>query len=178
MTKQEKIAFVDELAEDFKSYPNFYIADAGGLTVAEMSELRRLCFEKDIKIKVIKNTLIRKALEKLEGDYSELFDSLKQQSSVFFTTSETPNVPAKIIKQFREGNEKPVLKAACIETAVFLGDDSLESLTKLKSKTELIGEVIGLLQSPAKNLISALSSGGGTLAGLLKTLSEREESGS
>ncbi|MEL6193693.1 MAG: 50S ribosomal protein L10 [Bacteroidota bacterium] len=178
MTKQEKIAFVDELTEDFKTFPNFYITDAGGLTVAEMHELRKLCFEKNIKLKVIKNTLIRKALEKLDGDYSELFDSLKQQSSVFFTTAETPNVPAKIIKQFREGSERPLLKAACIETAVFLGDDNLESLTKLKSKAELIGEIIGLLQSPAKNVISALSSGGGKIAGILKTLSEKEESGS
>lgn len=174
MTKEQKIKLVQELTETFKTYPNFYITDMGGLTVEKVGKLRRLCFEKDIKVQVVKNTLIRKALENLEGDFSEVYDSLKQQSSIFFTTSEAPSAPAKVIEEFRKSEEKPVLKAAVIETAVFTGDDQLKALTSLKSKAELIGEVVGLLQSPAKNVISALQSGGGKLAGILKTLSERE----
>jgi large subunit ribosomal protein L10 len=175
MTKENKIQFVQELAEKFRTYPNFYITDTGGLTVAEVNELRGLCYEADIPLQVIKNTLIRKALESLDDDYSEVFDSLKGPSSVFFATSETPNVPAKLINKFKKGREKPILKAAVIETAVFKGDDQLKVLADMKSKDELIGEIVGLLQSPAKNVISALKSGGGKLAGILKTLSEREE---
>ncbi len=166
---------VQELAEKFKTYPNFYIADAGGMTVAQVNELRRLCFKADISMTMVKNTLIRKALEQLEGDYSEVYGSLKRPSSVFFATEENPNLPAKVIKEFRKAGEKPVLKAAVIETAVFLGDDQLQVLIDLKSKAELVGEIVGLLQSPAKNVISALKSGGSKLAGILKTLSEKEE---
>lgn len=175
MTKEQKIQLVQELTETFKTYPNFYITDMGGLTVEKVNDLRRLCFEKEIKVQVIKNTLIRKALENLEGDYSEVFGSLKQPSSVFFTTAESPSTPAKVIEEFRKGgSEKPVLKAAVIDTSVFLGDDQLKALSNMKSKDELIGEIVGLLQSPAKNVISALKSSGGKIAGILKTLSERE----
>ncbi|WNJ16923.1 50S ribosomal protein L10 [Pontibacter sp. G13] len=175
MTKQEKIALVQELTEKFQEFPNFYIADAGGLTVAEMNELRQLCFESNVKLQVVKNTLIKKALDNLEGDYSEVYDVLNLPSSVFFVDAENPSVPAKLLKKFRESKDKPVLKAAVIETSVFKGDDQLKALADLKSKDELIGEIVGLLQSPAKNVISALTSGGGKLAGILKTLSEREE---
>jgi large subunit ribosomal protein L10 len=175
MTKEQKYQLVEELVEKFKTYPNFYITDAGGLSVAEVNNLRKECFDSNIPMTMIKNTLIRKALETLEGDYSEVFDALKQPSSVFFATSENPSVPAKLITKFRKKNEKPSLKAAVIDTAVFKGDSQLKVLVDLKSKDELIGEIIGLLQSPAKNVISALKSGGGKLAGILKTLSEREE---
>lgn len=174
MTKDEKQQLVEELTEKFKAYPNFYIADAGGMTVAQVNDLRRLCFKSDITMTMVKNTLIRKALEQLDGDYSEVYGSLKRPSSILFATEENPSVPAKVLKEFRKSGEKPSLKAAVIDTAVFVGDDQLKVLIDLKSKAQLIGEVIGLLQSPAKNVVSALKSGGGKLAGILKTLSERE----
>lgn len=175
MTKEQKIQLVQELTEQFKEYPNFYITDSGGMSVSEINELRGLCHKSDIKLQMIKNTLIRKALENLEGDYSEVYDSLKLTSSVFFATAENPSVPAKVLKEFRKSNEKPVLKAAVIDTSVFKGDDQIKALSELKSKDELVGEIVGLLQSPAKNVISALKSSGGTIAGILKTLSEKEE---
>lgn len=176
MTKEEKYAFVEELTEKFKEYPNFFITETGSLNAAEMYELRKLCFKNNVQLQMVKNTLIKKALEKLDGDYSEVYEILKQPSSIFFTDGENPNVPAKIIKEYRKksSTDFPVLKAAVIDTAIFRGNDQLETLTKLKSKSELIGEVVGLLQSPAKNVISALSSGGQTIAGLIKTLQERE----
>ncbi|MEL6676041.1 MAG: 50S ribosomal protein L10 [Bacteroidota bacterium] len=175
MTKEQKKQLVEELVEKFRNQPNFYIADAGGLTVSEMNELRGLCYKSDIELQMVKNTLIKKALEQLDEDYSEVYDVLKQPSSIFFTDAENPSVPAKVLKEFRKKFEKPVLKAAVIETAVFKGDDQIKVLADLKSKGELIGEIVGLLQSPAKNVISALKSGGGQIAGILKTLSEREE---
>ena len=177
MTKEEKFQYVDELVEKFHTYPNFYIMDAGGLSVADVNDLRRRCFESDVKMEVIKNTLIRKALEKLDDDYSDVYDHLKQQSSVFFVSAENPSVPAKVVNKYRKDTDKkkPHLKVAVIETAVFVGDEQLKTLSDLKSKDELIGEVIGLLQSPAKTVVSALQSGGGKLAGIIKTLSEREE---
>jgi large subunit ribosomal protein L10 len=175
MTKEQKIQLVQELTEQFKEYPNFYITDAGGMTVEEVNQLRGLCFKSDVKLRMVKNTLIRKALENLEGDYEEVYDILKQPSSIFFATAENPSVPAKVLREFRKKKEKPILKAAVIETSVFKGDDQIKALAELKSKDELVGEIVGLLQSPAKNVISALKSGGGTIAGLLKTLSEREE---
>ncbi|MEO0896037.1 MAG: 50S ribosomal protein L10 [Bacteroidota bacterium] len=177
MTKQEKFAYVEELAGKFKDYPNFFITNTGGMTAADMYQLRKLCFDNNVELKMIKNTLVKKALDSLEDDYDDVYDALSLPSSIFFADSENPNVPAKVIKQFRKENnsELPVLKAAVIETAVFKGDDQLEALTKLKSKTELIGEIVGLLQSPAKNVVSALKSGGSTIAGLIKTLQEREE---
>lgn len=175
MTKEQKIQLVQELTETFKEYPNFYITDAGGMSVAKMNELRGLCHKADIKLQMIKNTLIRKALENLDGDYSEVYDSLKLSSSVFFATAENPSIPAKVLKDFRKKNDKPVLKAAVIDTSVFKGDDQIKALAELKSKEELIGEIVGLLQSPAKNVVSALKSSGGKIAGILKTLSEKEE---
>lgn len=175
MTKEQKIQLVENLTEKFKEYPNFYITDAGGMTVAEVNELRQLCHDAGIQLQMVKNTLIRKSLESLGDSYEEVYELLKQPSSVFFTTAENPSGPAKIIQKFRKTNEKPKLKAACIETSIFKGDDQLKTLADLKSKDELVGEIIGLLQSPAKNVISALKSSGGKLAGILKTLSEREE---
>lgn len=174
MTKAEKIQLVENLTEQFKEYPNFYIADTVGMSVSEMNDLRGLCFEKGVKLQMIKNTLIRKALENLEGDYSGVFDSLKQTSSVFFVGADAPSAPAKILKEYRKSKEFPLLKAAVIETSVFTGDNQIEALSNLKSKDELIGDIIGLLQSPVKNVMGALQSGGNKLSGILKTLSERE----
>lgn len=175
MTKKQKIQLVQDLAQKFRETPNFYLTDTGGLSVAEVSELRQLCFDAGLEMTMVKNTLIKKALEQLDDDYSEVFDTLKQPTSIFFTTAEAASAPAKVIHEFRKKSEKPILKAAVIETAVYLGDDQIKALKDLKSKDELIGEIITLLQSPAKNLVSALNSGGATIAGLVKTLSEREQ---
>lgn len=175
MTREEKIKLVQDLADQLKETPSFYLADTAGLTVAEVNELRGLCFQSGLKMQVVKNTLIRKALEQLDGDFSEVYDALKQPTSIFFTPAEKPSEPAKVLDKFRKDREKPLLKAAVIETAVYLGDDQLKVLKDLKSKDELIGDIVALLQSPAKNVVSALKSGGSTIAGLIKTLSEREE---
>jgi large subunit ribosomal protein L10 len=171
MNKEEKQEVVLALAEQMKEYGNFYITDTSNLTVAKINLIRRKCFESDIKIQVTKNTLIRKAMEAIEGDFTEIYDVLKGSSSIMFSKSGT--APAKLIKDLRKRSDKPVLKAAYIDTAVFIGDDQLDALVNLKSKEQLIGEIIGLLQSPAKNVISALKSGGNTIAGLVKTLQER-----
>ncbi len=175
MTKEEKVKVVAELSEKFKANNNFYLADASGFTVAEVNDFRRLCFEKGVEFHVYKNTLIKKALDTLEGDFTPLDEALKGFSGIIFS-EEVANTPAKVIKEFRKkkGGEKPTLKAASIDADFFIGDENLKMLSELKSKPELIGEVIGLLQSPAKNVISALKSSGGTLAGLVKTLSEKE----
>lgn len=175
MTKAEKTAAIEALKETFAENDFFYVTDASELSVAQVNDFRRLCYEKGIKMQVIKNTLIKKALENApeEKNYAALFDVLKGPTAVLFT--ETANAPARVLKDFRESHEKPVLKAAYIESSVYTGDDQIEVLSKLKSKEELIGDVIGLLQSPAKNVISSLQSGGQTLSGLLKALSERQE---
>lgn len=173
MTKEEKQQVVAELSERLKETPNIYVANTDGLTVAEVNKLRKLCFDAGVTMQVVKNTLLKKALEDADGNYEELYPALKQQSSVFFV-GENLNVPAKIIKKFREGSELPVLKGAFVGEAVYLGDDSLKTLESIKSKDELVGEIITLLQSPAKNVISALKSGGSTIAGIIKTLSEKE----
>lgn len=174
MTKDQKHQVVSELVEKFKEFPSFYVLNAGGMSVAQVNDLRRKAFESNIPVKAAKNTLIRKALEQLDDNYDELYPLLKDSSTLLFATAENPSAPAKMLKEFRANREKPVLKVACIDTAVFAGDDQLEILTVLKSKSDLIGEIVGLLQSPAKNVVSALKSGGGKLAGILKTLSERE----
>jgi large subunit ribosomal protein L10 len=173
MKREDKQAIIDNLADIIKQYPNFYITDTAGLTVDNTTKLRRLCFNKGVKMRVAKNSLIRKAMEKVGNGYEGIYDALKGTSAILF--SDTGNVPAKIIKEFRKTSDKPLLKGAYIESAIFLGDNQLETLSKIKSKNELIGEVIGLLQSPARNVISALQSGGGKLAGIVKTLSERPQ---
>lgn len=175
MTREEKAQVIDELSQRISDVDFFYLVDASGLTVADINSFRGMCFEKGVEYKVYKNTLVKKALENQEGDFSALYEVLKGTTGVMFS-AEAGNLPAKIVKQYRkQGAEKPILKAASIDGDVFIGNDQLDALSKLKSKTELLGEIIGLLQSPAKNVVSALQSGGGTLAGLLKTLSEKEE---
>lgn len=177
MTREEKAVVIEDLVQKFSDNSHFYITDASGMSVADTNALRRLCFEKGIEYKVFKNTLIQKALERMEADYTPFNEAvLKGFSGIMFSV-ENANAPAKLIKEFRKKSgkkETPVLKGASIDTDLFIGDDTLETLSSLKSKVELIGEVIGLLQSPAKNVISGLQGAGGKLAGILKTLSERE----
>lgn len=173
MTREEKNQVFEELKAKFASNSIFYLTDSSTLTVESINKFRRKCFEKGIEFRVAKNTLIKKALEANGGDYAELYSSLHGPTAIMF--SSVANMPAKVLKDFRESSEKPVLKAAYIESAVFVGDNQLDSLCKLKSKEELIGEIVGLLQSPARNVISALQSGGSTIAGVVKTLSEKPE---
>jgi large subunit ribosomal protein L10 len=174
MNREEKHEVVSALQVKMQEFGNFYIADTSSLSVEKINGIRRKCFESGIEMQVAKNTLIRKAIEGLEGDASEIFSALKGQSALLFST--TGNAPAKLIKALRKGKgvDKPVLKAAYIDSSIYVGDDHLDALVNLKSREELIGDIIGLLQSPAKNVISALKSGGNTIAGLVKTLQERE----
>ena len=171
MKREEKQEIVKALAEQIKSYGNFYITDTADLTVAKVNGIRRKCFDKGIAIQVVKNTLIQKALIEAGVDSEELLGILKGSSTMLF--SETGSAPAKLIKELRKEGDKPVLKGAYIDAAIFIGDNQVDTLSKLKSKNELIGDIIGLLQSPAKNVVSALQSGGNTLAGVVKTLQER-----
>ena len=174
MTKQEKIEVIKELQEVLESTNVLYIADTDGLNAQQTSELRRACFKGEISMKVVKNTLLKKAMENVEDkDFSGVFESLKGNSTIF--TSERGNAPAKLIQNFRKKTEKPLLKPSLIYSELFVGDVQLDTLANLKSREELIGEIIGLLQSPIKNVVSALKSSGNTIAGLVKTLSEKEE---
>jgi large subunit ribosomal protein L10 len=174
MTREEKAQIIEELAKKFADHSHFYITDATGFTVAQVNNFRRLCFKSGVEYRVYKNTMIRKALERQEGtDFSPLFKSLHGFSGVIFS-KEAGNTPAKVIREFRKKLEgKPVLKAASIDSDLFIGDENLNMLADLKSKNELIGEVISILQSPAKNVISALQSGKHTVAGLVKALEAR-----
>lgn len=173
MRKEDKQQIVDDLTGLIRSYNGFYITDTSELTVSQINVIRRKAYQKGIKVQVAKNTLIRKAMEAVGTDYADLYDVLKGSSTLLF--SETANLPAKLIKELRKTGDKPVLKGAYVEESFFIGDNQLDQLAALKSKDELIGEVIGLLQSPAKNVVSALKSGGGKLAGIVQTLSERGE---
>jgi len=174
MKKEDKSLVIEQLKGKFAESNFFYITDASELTVEQVNKFRGLCYEKEVEMKVVKNTLVQKALEAVgtDGQYEELYGSLKGPTALMF--SNTANVPAKIIEEFRKSNEKPLVKAAYIDSSIFLGDESLKGLAAMKSKEELIGDVIALLQSPAKNVISALKSGGSTIAGLVKALEERE----
>ena len=176
LKRSEKTQVIDELREKINASPNLYITDASSLTVAKINELRGLCFKAGVEMKVVKNTLAIKAMEQdqEEKGYAPLYDALKGPTTILF--SEVGNVPAKILTEFRgPKGERPILKAAYIDSDIFIGDDQLAVLASLKSKEELIGDVISLLQSPAKNVISALKSGGSTIAGIVKTLQERAE---
>jgi len=172
MRREEKDVIIEDLAQRLNDAKHFYLTDISTLNAEETSNLRRKCFEKEISLLVVKNTLLRKAMEKSEGDFNDLYDVLKDSTSIMFC--ETGNVPAKLIKEFRKTMEKPVLKAAFVEESFYIGDEELETLSKIKSKEELLGDLATLLQSPAINLVSALASSGSKLAGALKTLSEKE----
>ncbi|AOW20192.1 50S ribosomal protein L10 [Urechidicola croceus] len=171
MTREEKSQVIDDLTTQLSEGNIIYLADISGLDALSTSNLRRACFKADIKLAVVKNTLLSKAMEKSDKDFGDLPETLKGNTSIMF--SETGNAPAKVIKEFRKGSDRPILKGAYVEEAIYVGDDQLDALVNIKSKEEVIGEIIGLLQSPAKNVISGLKSGGGKLAGILKTLSER-----
>jgi large subunit ribosomal protein L10 len=175
MTRNEKAAAIEQLKERFENNEYFYIADASTLTVEQTNKLRGLCFEKGISMQVVKNTLARKALETFpeENNYSAVFDALKGPTALMF--AEVANAPAKVIKEFRGEGERPILKAAYIASAVYTGDDQLDALAKLKSREEMISDVLTLLQSPMQNLLGALQSGGNNVANLLKALEERGE---
>ena len=171
MTREEKSQVIADLTERLGNSNVVYIADISGLDAEATSNLRRTCFKAGIELAVVKNTLLGKAMEASDNDYGDLATILSGNTSIMI--AENGNAPAKIIKEFRKKSDKPVLKGAFIHHAVFVGDNQLDALIALKSKEEMIGEVIGLLQSPAKNVVSALKSGGGIIAGLVKTLSER-----
>jgi len=173
MKKEEKGNIIDALADKFNQYKNVYLTDIASLNAQKTSELRRLLFKNDITLEVAKNTLVKKAIEKSGRDFGALVDTLKGNTAIMFC--EDMKAPAKAIKEFRKKDTIPALKGACIDQDVFIGDNQLEALITLKSKNDLIGEIIGLLQSPAQNVISALQSGGNTIAGVVKTLSERPE---
>jgi large subunit ribosomal protein L10 len=171
MRKEEKQEIVQALAEQIKSFGNFYIADTADLSVEKINGIRRKCFEQGIIMQVAKNTLIEKALIEAGVESEEIASVLKGASTIFF--SEVGNAPAKLIKQLRKEGDKPLLKGAYIQETAFVGDNQLDALVNLKSKNELIADVIAALQSPAKNVISALQSSGNTVSGLLKTLEQR-----
>ena len=171
MTKEQKVQEIQDLTDKLSSVKNLYLTDIAGLDAVQTSALRRACFNSNIKLSVVKNTLLEKAMEASDKDFGNLKEVLKGNTSLMF--SDVGNTPAKLIKNFRKKSEKPLLKGAYIEEAIYIGDDQIDVLESIKSKEELIGEVITLLQSPAKNVISALQSGRSNISGILKTLSER-----
>ena len=172
MKSSEKKVIIDNLQEQINSYNHFYLADISGLNAENTSNLRRLCFSQNVKLVVVKNTLFRKALETSNKNVEEIYDALKGNTSVMFT--ENANVPAKLIKDFSKKHKKPVLKAAYVEESVYMGENQLETLIAVKSKNELIADVIALLQSPMKTVVGQLQSGGNIIHGVLKTLGEKE----
>ncbi|MDF4204555.1 MULTISPECIES: 50S ribosomal protein L10 [Maribacter] len=171
MTREEKATVIKDLTTQLADSSTIYVADISGLDAGTTSDLRRACFKADIRLAVVKNTLLAKAMEASDKEFGELPEILKGNTSLMF--SEVANAPAKLIKNFRKKSDKPLLKGAFVEEAIYIGDENLDALVSIKSKEEMIGEIIGLLQSPAKNVISGLKSGGGKIAGILKTLSER-----
>jgi large subunit ribosomal protein L10 len=175
MTRAEKSATIEVLKEKISNSSFFYITDSSTLTVEQVNKLRRMCFEKGIEMTVVKNTLVKKALEAApqEKNYEPLYEALHGPTALMFT--EVANLPARLIKEFRGDKERPAVKAAYIDTAVYIGDDQLEALSSLKSRDELLGDLLGLLGAPAANLLGALQSGGSNIMGLLKALEERGE---
>lgn len=173
MKKEDKAIIINRIEETIKAYNCFYLVETAGLNAEKTSEFRRACFNADIKLVVVKNSLLHKALENLEGDYSELYPALKESTSLMCCN--VGNAPAKLLKDFvKKGDTLPLLKGAYVEETVYLGADQIDALAAIKSKNELIGDVVALLQSPAKNVVSALQSGAGKLHGILETLSKKE----
>jgi len=171
MTREEKLNVIEDLTAQLAENSTIYLADISGLNAVATSELRRACYKAGIKLAVVKNTLLSKAMEASDKEFGELPDVLKGNTSLMF--AEASNAPAKLIKNFRKKSDKPLLKGAFIAEEVYIGDDQLDTLVSIKSKEEVIGDIIGLLQSPAKNVISGLKASGGKIAGILKTLSEK-----
>ncbi len=173
MKKEDKALVIENIVDTLKEYSGFYLVETAGLNAEKTSELRRACFNAGIKLLVVKNTLLHKALEQLDGDFTELYPALKESTSLMCTN--VGNAPAKLLKDFvKKGDTLPALKAAYVEETVYFGADQLDALASIKSKNELIADVVALLQSPAKNVISALSSGGNKIHGILETLSKKE----
>jgi len=172
-TREQKAQLIDELTQKLSEYEVVYLVDILGLNAQITSDLRRACYGSDVKLQVVKNTMLQQAMDKSDKEFGELKETLTGNSALML--AHVGNQPAKIIKNFRKKSKKPVLKGAWIEESVYIGDDQIDTLINIKSKEELLGELIGLLQSPAKNVISALKSGGGKIAGILKTLSEKSE---
>ncbi len=173
MKKEDKGLIIAKIAETIKAYNGFYLVETAGLDAEKTAELRRACFKADIKLMVVKNKLLHKALEELDADYSEIYPALKESTSLMCTN--VGNAPAKLLKDFvKKGDKLPLLKGAYVEETVYLGADQLDALAAIKSKNELIADVVALLQSPAKNVVSALQSGANKLHGILETLSEKE----
>ena len=173
MNKKEKNQLIDVLNKMLEENKNFYLADISGLTAEQSSSLRRMCYKQNVSIQVVKNTLLKKAFDKNANNFDQLDDVLKGNTSLMF--SDSPKAPAKVITDFRKKSEKPILKAAHIEDEFYIGDNNLSILEKLKTKNELIADIIMLLQSPAKNVVSSLQSSSSILSGIVKTLSERKE---
>jgi large subunit ribosomal protein L10 len=173
MRREEKSTIVNSLAERLKEYNHFYLTDTAQLNAADTSDLRRKCFENNIKLVVVKNTLLKRALEKSGINFEELYPVLKGTTSIMFTNA--GNSPARLIREFRLKHDKPVLKGAYVQESIYLGDEMLDALVSIKTKEELIGDIILLLQSPAKNVISALQSGGNKIHGVLETLLKKEK---
>ena len=173
MRKEDKLVIIDSILAELQACPNFYLTDISDLNAEKTSQLRRQCFNSGVKMIVVKNALFHKAMQQMEKDYDSLYDVLKGSTAVMFC--ETGNAPAKLIKNFRKTNDRPILKGAYIEECCYVGDEMLDALCNIKSKNDLIADVIALLQSPMKNVISALQSGGHKLSGILETLSERPE---
>ncbi|MCR4660341.1 MAG: 50S ribosomal protein L10 [Bacteroidales bacterium] len=175
MRKEQKDQLIDSLCEEVKAYPHLYIADIGGLNSVQTSKLRRAAFRKEVKLEVVKNTLLIKAMEKSGRDYSELFQVIKGETAIML--SNINNAPAKLIKEYRANDKnatKPVLKGAYVEESFYIGAENLDALVNIKSKNELIADVVALLQSPIKNVMSQMQSAGNTITGVLKTLEEKK----
>lgn len=172
MKKETKNILIDNLKTIIEKYNHFYLADISGLNAQKTYELRKQCFEKDIELIVVKNTFFKKALEQIDNKYESLYNSLKNNTTVFFC--DKANVPGKLIKEFNKKSDKPLFKAAYVEESIFVGSEQLEALATLKSKEELVGDIILLLQSPMKTVIGQLQSGKNTIAGVVKTLQNRE----
>ena len=173
MKKEEKTQLIDSLAAQLKGASSFYLTDTSTLNAATTSRLRRTCFKRNVQLRVVKNTLLQKAMERTGKSFEEFYPVLIGPTSIMF--SEVANDPAKLIKEFRRTSPKPILKGAYVEECIYLGDNQLDALVNVKSKFELIGDLIGLLQSPTKNVMSALQSGANILSGVVKTLSEKPE---
>ena len=173
MRKEDKQVLIDSILSELKACPNFYLTDVSDLNAEKTSQLRRQCFNSGVKMIVVKNALLHKAMQQMEKDYEGLYDVLKGSTALMLC--ETGNAPAKLIKSFRKTSDRPILKGAFIEECCYIGDDMIDALCNIKSKNDLIADVIALLQSPMKNVISGLQSGGHKLSGILETLSERPE---
>jgi large subunit ribosomal protein L10 len=172
MKSSDKQVIIENLTEEIKSHNHFYLTDLSGLNAKDSSDLRRLCFKQEVKLVVVKNTLMRKALENSGKDASGLYEILKGNTSVMF--SNTGNIPAKLLKEFKRNHKNTSLKGAFVEEAIYIGEDQLDALISVKTKNELIADVVALLQSPIKTVLSQLQSGGNILHGVLKTLGEKE----